>query len=49
MAKVIQEETGADLFEIQTVQEYPTEYRDVTNQASQEKESGFRPEPMSLT
>lgn len=44
MAKVIQEETGADLFEIQTVQEYPTEYRDVTNQASQEKESGFRPE-----
>lgn len=44
MAKVIQEEIGADLFEIQTVQEYPTEYRDVTNQASQEKESGFRPE-----
>lgn len=44
MAKVIQEETGADLFEIQTVQEYPTEYRDVTNQASAEKESGFRPE-----
>lgn len=44
MAKVIQEETDADLFEIQTVQEYPTEYRDVTNQASQEKESGFRPE-----
>lgn len=44
MAKVIQEETGADLFEIQTVQEYPTEYRDVTNQASNEKESGFRPE-----
>ena len=44
MAKVIQEETGADLFEIQTVQEYPTEYRDVTNQASQEKEAGFRPE-----
>ena len=44
MAKVIQEETGADLFEIQTVQEYPTEYRDVTNQASDEKESGFRPE-----
>lgn len=44
MAKVIQEETGADLFEIQTIQEYPTEYRDVTNQASDEKESGFRPE-----
>lgn len=44
MAKVIQEETGSDLFEIQTVQEYPTEYRDVTNQASDEKESGFRPE-----
>ena len=44
MAKVIQEETGADLFEIQTVQEYPTEYRDVTNQAEAEKESGFRPE-----
>ncbi len=44
MAKVIQEETGADLFEIQTVQEYPTEYHDVTNQASEEKESGFRPE-----
>lgn len=44
MAKVIQEETGSDLFEIQTVQEYPTEYRDVTNQASQEKESEFRPE-----
>ncbi len=44
IAKVIQEETGADLFEIQTVQEYPTEYRDVTNQAEAEKESGFRPE-----
>lgn len=44
MAKVIQKETGADLFRIQTVQEYPTEYRDVTNQASQEKESNFRPE-----
>lgn len=44
MAKVIQEETGADVFEIQTVQEYPTEYRDVTSQASEEKESGFRPE-----
>ncbi|MCM1222070.1 MAG: flavodoxin [Lachnospiraceae bacterium] len=44
MAKVIQEETGADLFQIQTVQEYPTEYRDVTNQAEKEKESGFRPE-----
>lgn len=44
MAKVIQEETGADLFQIQTVQEYPTEYREVTAQASEEKESGFRPE-----
>lgn len=44
MARVIQEETGADLFQIQTVQEYPTEYRDVTNQAEQEKESAFRPE-----
>ena len=47
MAKVIQEETGADLFEIQTVQKYPTEYRDVTNQASEEKESDFRPELVS--
>lgn len=44
IAKVIQEETNADLFEIQTVQQYPEEYSNVTNQASQEKESGFRPE-----
>lgn len=44
MAKVIQEETGGDLFKIETVQSYPDEYRDVTNQASEEKESDFRPE-----
>ena len=44
MAKVIQEETGADLFEIQTVQEYQTKYRYITNQESKKKESGFRPE-----
>ena len=44
MARVIQENTGADLFQIETVQKYPDEYRAVTEQASNEKESGFRPE-----
>lgn len=43
VAEAIQQEVGGDLFEIQTVQNYPEEYRATTEQAKQEIHDGFRP------
>jgi flavodoxin len=43
MATQIQSLTGADMFELKTVNPYPAEYRPTTEQAKREKESGYRP------
>lgn len=43
-AEAIQKETGGELFEIQTVQTYPEEYRATTEQAKKEINEGYRPE-----
>lgn len=43
VANQIQRATGGDLFELRTTHSYPQEYRATTNQARQEKDSGFRP------
>lgn len=43
-AKVIAEETGADLFQIQTVQQYPGDHEPLVDQAAEERDSGARPE-----
>lgn len=44
MAKVIQEETGSDLFEIQTVEKYPENFSVLMSQAGKEQREGYRPE-----
>lgn len=44
MAKVIQEATGADVWEIQPVHSYPFDYRQTTNEAQKEQEANARPE-----
>jgi flavodoxin len=46
MAEQIQSLTGADIFELKTVNPYPTEYRPTTEQARRELDSGYRP-PLS--
>lgn len=43
VAEKIQNVTGGDLFEIQTVKEYPKNYNDVVSQAKTEKENDIRP------
>lgn len=44
VAQIIARETGAELHRIETPHEYPTDHRELTNQAQQELNSGFRPE-----
>lgn len=44
MAKVIQEATGADIWEIQPVHSYPFDYRQTTAEAQKEQEADARPE-----
>ncbi len=44
MAKYIQEKVGGDLFKIETVKEYPSEYTQTTEVAQQEKSENARPE-----
>ena len=43
VAEQIQKQVGGDLFRIETVQSYPSEYRAVTEQAKKELETGHRP------
>ena len=43
MAEFIKETTGGDLFEIQPVENYPTNYQTVVNQAKKEINSNFKP------
>lgn len=43
VAEAIQKEIGGDLFEIQTVQSYPEEYRATTTQAKKEINEGYKP------
>lgn len=43
-AKIIAEETGADLLQIQTVQQYPGDHETLVDQAAEERDSGARPE-----
>ena len=44
VAEMIAEKTGADLFEIKTVQDYPFSYEDCKTVASREKATKARPE-----
>ena len=44
IAKQIQGTNGGDIFEIQTVNPYPTQYNAIVEQAKQEKASDFRPQ-----
>lgn len=48
VARQIQELTGGDILELQTVNPYPNEYRATTEQAKQELESGYKP-PLKTT
>ena len=43
-ASLIQQQTGGDLFRIETVQAYPADYRDTTDQAKDEQNANARPE-----
>lgn len=43
IAKEIQKQTGADLFKIETVTPYPSEYTATTEQAKKEIADGFKP------
>lgn len=43
VANAIHEQVGGDLFEIQTVEAYPSEYSETTAQAKKEINEGFRP------
>lgn len=43
LAEYISEVTGADIFSIQTVETYPSGYRDTTDLATEEKNSNARP------
>lgn len=42
-AKIIQKETGGDIFEIQTVKTYPKEYNDLIAEAKEEINKGDKP------
>lgn len=44
IAKLIQQKTGGDLFEIKTVEPYPQNYNACVEQAKKEVHSGFMPE-----
>ena len=44
VARLIQETIGGDLFRIETVEEYPSDYDDVVSQARAEKGDNARPE-----
>lgn len=44
VAKIIQERTGGDLFEIDTIKTYPEDYTETTNVAMEEKRKNARPE-----
>ena len=44
VAKIIQEQTGGDLFEIDTIKTYPEDYTETTNVAMEEKRKNARPE-----
>jgi flavodoxin len=44
VARMIQEITGGDLFEIRTVKEYPADYTETTRVAAAEKRKNARPE-----
>jgi flavodoxin len=44
IANQIHENVGGDIFEIVTVDPYPTEYNAVVDQAKQEQEDNYRPE-----
>ena len=44
VAKIIQEQTGGDLFEIETIKTYPEDYTETTNVAMEEKRKSARPE-----
>ena len=46
-ARMIQDITGGDLFEICTVKNYPVDYDETTRVAAAEKRSNFRPELVS--
>ena len=43
VAEQIRKNVGGDIFRIETVQTYPSEYRAVTDQAKKELEAGYRP------
>lgn len=43
VAELIQEKTGGDIFRIETVNPYPTDYNAVVDQAKKEQEYDFRP------
>ncbi len=43
IAEEIQKNVGGKMFRIETVQNYPAQYRAVTEQAKKELESGYRP------
>lgn len=44
VAEAIQKETGGDLFEIKADDNYPKEYREMTEQVKKELASGYRPQ-----
>jgi flavodoxin len=44
MVKIIQELTGGEIFEIETVKPYPADYKETTNVALEEKKKNARPE-----
>lgn len=43
IAKLIQEKTGGDIFQVETVNPYPSQYRATTEQAKKELEEGYLP------
>lgn len=48
MAQYIQEQTGGDIFEIQPVEPYPTDYSECGDVALEERDSNARPEIQNL-
>lgn len=43
-ANIIANETGADMFRIETVEQYPGDHEPLVDQAAEERDSGARPE-----
>ncbi|GFP76965.1 flavodoxin [Clostridium fungisolvens] len=43
VAELIQEKTGGDIFRIETINPYPTDYNAVVDQAKREQEYNYRP------